>query len=262
MHSGNETKKLNKILFAALSILFFLVIWHCGVVFTKIGDIIPSPFAIIIEFFKSFIVPIGKCTMGVHILHSLRRVLVGFVIGATLGIVLGIAMGLNGTVSAIFKPIFDLIRPIPTIAWIPLAITWFGIGEITKYFLIFLITLCNVAINAYDGVNSVDHDIIDAAKMLGAKPHNVFFLIILPASVPYVFTGLQTALGYGWATVVAAEMVRSSEGVGWMIITGQSSNNMMQIMLGIVAVGIVGFCLTSLMRILEARLCIWRERGK
>lgn len=258
----DKATRFQKIFFSFLSISVFILIWHFAVVFTELGNIMPSPFAIIKNFAVSFVKPVGKHTMPVHIAYSLRRVLTGFVIGSCTGIFLGIAMGLNEIVSSIFKPVFEIIRPIPTIAWIPLAIIWFGIGETTKYFLIFLVTFCNVTINAYDGVRSIDSDYIGAAKMLGANPVRVFGRIILPACVPYIFAGLQTALGYSWATVVAAEMVRSSEGVGWMIITGQSANNMMQIMMGILAVGVIGFCLTTLMRVLEARLCSWRERGK
>ena len=98
--------------------------------------------------------------------------------------------------------------------------------------------------------------------MLGANDRRIFVSIVLPVSAPYIFAGLQVALGTAWATVVAAEMVRSSEGVGWTIISAQDSNNSLQILVGILAVGIVGFVLAIIMRTLEARVCSWSERGK
>ena len=102
---------------------------------------------------------------------------------------------------------------------------------------------------------------IGASRMLGANSFQVFTTVILPASIPYVFSGLQVALGTSWATVVAAEMVRSSEGVGWIIVSGMESNNMEQIMVGIVTIGIIGLLLTTLLRKLEERLCAWNVRG-
>ena len=160
------------------------------------------------------------------------------------------------------SPIFELLRPIPPIAWIPLSIVWFGLGEASKYFLIMYSAFCAVTMNAYSGVRSVDQELMGAARMLGANNRQVFTSIVLPSCVPQIFSGLQIAVGTSWATVVAAEMVRSSEGVGWVIIRGQDSNSTVQILVGIVAIGIVGYILAVVMRAIEARLCRWSVRGK
>lgn len=98
--------------------------------------------------------------------------------------------------------------------------------------------------------------------MLGANDRQVFLTIVLPACVPHIFAGLQIGLGSGWATVVAAEMVRSSEGVGWVIVKGQDLNNPLQILVGIVGIGVIGYILAIVMRAVEAKLCVWSERGK
>ena len=188
--------------------------------------------------------------------------LVGFAAGSLLGIVLGVTMGWYKPVEAFFRPLFEMIRPIPPIAWIPLAILWFGLGEMTKYFLIFLAVFCNVTMNAYSGAKSVDPELVGAAKMLGANDRQVFTSIVLPACVPHIFAGLQIGIGSGWATVVAAEMVRSSEGVGWVIVKGQDLNNPLQILVGIVGIGVIGYILAIVMRAIEAKLCVWSERGK
>ncbi|MBR3866757.1 MAG: ABC transporter permease [Butyricicoccus sp.] len=223
---------------------------------------ISGPITVIGKTVGSIVEPIGTHTIQGHVLWSLSRVLVGFALGAIAGVVLGVTMGWYRPVEAIFRPLFEMIRPIPPIAWIPLAILWFGLGESTKYFLIFLAVFCNVTMNAYAGAKSVDPELVGAAKMLGASDRQVFTSIVLPACVPHIFAGLQIGLGSGWATVVAAEMVRSSEGVGWVIVKGQDLNNPLQILVGIVGIGVIGYLIAVIMRAIEAKLCVWSERGK
>ena len=258
MKAGNYTKAIC----AAISILAFLCVWQLVVSFTKAGMILAGPFEVLGAFFRAIAVPIGTHTIEGHILWSLSRVLVGFVLGSVTGIILGVLMGWFKPVSAIFRPIFEVLRPIPPIAWIPLSIVWFGLGEASKYFLIFYSAFCAVTMNAYAGVRSVDPELMGAARMLGADNRQVFTSIVLPSCIPHIFAGLQIAVGTSWATVVAAEMVKSSEGVGWVIIKGQDSNSTVQILVGIVAIGIVGYILAVAMRAIEARLCRWNVRGK
>ena len=254
--------RYEKTICAVVSIVAFLLIWEVAVRFSSIGEIISGPFTVLDKTFESIIEPIGTHTIQGHVLWSLSRVLVGFAAGSLLGIVLGVTMGWYKPVEAFFRPLFEMIRPIPPIAWIPLAILWFGLGEMTKYFLIFLAVFCNVTMNAYSGAKSVDPELVGAAKMLGANDRQVFTSIVLPACVPHIFAGLQIGIGSGWATVVAAELVRSSEGVGWVIVKGQDLNNPLQILVGIVGIGVIGYILAIVMRAIEAKLCVWSERGK
>lgn len=257
-----KADKYQKTICAAISIFVFLCIWQFVVSFTKAGLVLAGPVTTLGAFFKSIVVVIGTHTIEGHILWSLSRVLVGFVLGSLTGTVLGILMGWFKPFQALFRSIFELLRPIPPIAWIPLSIVWFGLGEASKYFLIFYSAFCAVTMNAYSGVRSVDPELMGAARMLGANNRQVFSTIVLPSCIPQIFAGLQIAVGTSWATVVAAEMVRSSEGVGWVIIKGQDSNSTVQILVGIVAIGIVGYILAVVMRALEARLCRWSVRGK
>lgn len=254
--------KYQKTVCAGISIFVFLCVWQLVVSFTKAGLVLAGPIETLAAFFTAILRPIGTHTVEGHILWSLSRVLIGFVIGSCLGIVLGILMGWFKPVSAFFRPIFEILRPIPPIAWIPLSIVWFGLGESSKYFLICYSAFCAVTMNAYSGVRQVDPELMGAASMLGANNRQVFTTIVLPSCVPQIFAGLQIAVGTSWATVVAAEMVRSSEGVGWVIIKGQDSNSTVQILVGIVAIGIVGYVLAVVMRAIEARLCKWSVRGK
>lgn len=257
-----KSKKYEKTICAAIAILVFLCIWQLVVSFTKAGLVMAGPIETMALFVTSIVEPLGTHTIQGHILWSLSRVLIGFAIGSFAGIVLGILMGWFKPMAALFRPIFEILRPIPPIAWIPLSIVWFGLGESSKYFLIMYSAFCAVTMNAYSGVRSVDPELMGAAKMLGASNRQVFTSIVLPSCVPQIFAGLQIAVGTSWATVVAAEMVRSSEGVGWVIIKGQDSNSTVQILVGIVAIGIVGYVLAVTMRAIEARLCRWSVRGK
>lgn len=257
-----KASKYQKTVCAAVSILAFLCIWQLTVSFSKAGMVLAGPIETLAAFFKAVVSPIGTHTIEGHIFWSLSRVLIGFVLGSAAGIVLGVLMGWFKPVSALFRPVFEILRPIPPIAWIPLSIVWFGLGEASKYFLIFYSAFCAVTMNAYSGVRAVDPELMGAARMLGANSRQVFTTIVLPSCIPQIFAGLQIAVGTSWATVVAAEMVRSSEGVGWVIIKGQDSNSTVQILVGIVAIGIVGYILAVTMRAIEAKLCRWSVRGK
>jgi ABC-type nitrate/sulfonate/bicarbonate transport system permease component len=255
--SSKTTEQQKKVLAAILSITTFLVVWHLAVSFTRLGLLLPGPAAVLVKFFIHFKKPIGMYTLLRHMMFSLMRVMTGFFLAAILGIILGLAMGWNRTFEAIVRPLFEIIRPIPPIAWISIAVIWFGLGEASKFFIIFMSGFANITINVYTGARSVDPELIGAARMLGAKKSQLFAKIVIPSSVPYIFTGLQIAISSSWAAVVAAEMVRSTEGVGWIITSGMGVNDTKQIMVGIIAIGIIGFLLSTIMRKIEAVLCRW-----
>ncbi len=256
----NEKQK--KIAYGALGIFLFLCIWYAAAKFSKLGQIMPDPVTVFSQFFLAFIEPIGTKTMAMHILTSLRRMIIPYIFGGIAGVLTGVLMGWYKLCDSIFMPYIQMFRPIPPIAWIPLSIVWFGFGEGSKYFLIFLACFFTIALTTYNGVRSVDETLVRAARMLGAKDNQLFTTIVLPTTVPYIFSGLQVALGSAWATIVAAEMIRSSEGVGWLIVSGQDIGNMTQIMVGIVAIALTGLLITSIMRGVESKLCAWTVRGK
>ena len=176
--------KYQKTACAAVSIFVFLCIWQMAVAFTKAGLVLAGPVETLTAFFTAIIKPIGTHTIEGHILWSLCRVLIGFAFGSLAGTVLGILMGWFRPVSAFFRPIFELLRPIPPIAWIPLSIVWFGLGEMSKYFLIFYSAFCAVTMNAYSGVRAVDPELMGAARMLGANNRQVFTGIVLRWELP------------------------------------------------------------------------------
>lgn len=255
-------QKNKRLLFGVLGIFCFLLIWYLATKLTKLGRSMPDPITVFAAFFKAFVDPIGTKTMPLHILTSLKRMLIPYVFGGFLGVVIGILMGWYKVADAIFMPYVQMLRPIPPIAWIPLSIIWFGFNDGSKYFLIFLACFFTIALTTYNGVKSVDETLVRASKMLGANDRQLFMTIVIPTTVPYIFSGLQVALGSAWATIVAAEMIRSSEGVGWIIVCGQEIGNMTQIMVGIITIALTGLLITTLMRKLEQKMCEWTVRGR
>lgn len=248
------------IIYTMISLLTLLTLWELVARFTGASLFLPPASQVLSAFFKSFVEPIGRHTMLVHIGISLYRVGVAFAIATVAGIALGIGMGYSKLLEAILKPIFEFVRPIPPLAWIPLSILWFGLGDKGKFFIIFLGCFTFITVNTYDGAKNVDPELIGAARMLGASERQVFFRIVLPSSVPYIFAGLQIAVTAGWSAVVGAEMIHSDEGVGWMIVRGMNIGNTLQIMVGMVAIGVVGFILASVTSAIERRLCAWNEQ--
>lgn len=262
MKNGKISEKAVSAIAAGISIGLFLILWHWGTTATKLGIMIPGPVEVIEAIGVGIIGKVGRHSIMAHVGYSLMRVMLGFVIGSVAGVTLGLLMGWYKGAEAVFNPLFRIIRPIPPIAWIPISIIWFGLGENAKIFLIFLASFSNTTLNSMAGARSVDPEIVNAARMLGASERKIFTTIVLPASVPSIFAGLQVAISSSWATVLAAEMVRSSEGLGWMIVAGMNNNDMVQILSGIVMIGVVGFILAIIMRKAEDVLCRWNKSGQ
>ncbi len=244
---------------AAVSICIFLLFWQFSSKMFPRARLIPPPSTVIPAFIRSFYKPIGSETMPRHILKSLYRVFLGFSLAAVSGVTLGILSGRSRLANAVINAFIEILRPIPGIAWIPIAILWFGSGENGKVFILFIASFTIIAANTHDGARHVDPELIGAAKMLGASKLRIFFTVVLPCCVPQVFTGLQIGLTINFMTVVAAEMIRSRSGVGWIVSTGNDSGNMTQVMVGLVAIGIIGFALSALLRATEKRLLRWHR---
>ena len=256
------SKKIKKIdpektLYAVAAIASFFVLWWFLTTFTPVKETTPGPIEVLQLLLTSFYTPIGSEVIVGHLLVSLRRVLVGFSVATIVGIVLGIAMGTSRWAEAIFKPIFELLRPIPPIAWISLVILFFGIGETSKYILCGIGAFTNVTLNAYTGAQNVDPELIGCARMLGTSERDIFFRVILPSCTPQIFAGMQVALSTSWMAVLAAEMIGAQEGCGWMIQRGSDTLNITLVMVGMIVIGLVGMFLAALMRTIERRLCSW-----
>jgi NitT/TauT family transport system permease protein/sulfonate transport system permease protein len=255
-------EKFNEALLFSVGIIAVILIWWLVVRFTRIGVIIPSPPAVLRRLIFTLSHPIGRrYTLLMHLLFSLKRVVTGFCLSVASGVILGIAMGRFKMVEAVARPLFELVRPIPAVAWIPLAIVWFGIGETAKIYLIFMAGFVNIVVNTYAGAHQVDENMMGVAYMLGANEVQTFFRVVIPSCIPYIFSGMQVGLATCWMAVLAAEMVSSREGIGWTITAGQEAGDMTQIFVGVIAIAVTGLLLAMIMRWAEKILCSWRVRG-
>ena len=200
-------------------------------------------------------------TLAEHLSFSLFRVIVGFALGAMVGIPLGYAMGLSNWFRGWFDPIVEFMRPVPPLALIPLVIIWAGIGEQGKIILLFLAALWIMAIGARSGVSGVKITKVHAAYSLGASKVQILRHVIIPNSLPEIFTAARVAMGVCWGTVVAAELVAAEKGVGKMIVAASKFQDTDIVLMGIILIGIIGFGIDMLMRWAERILVPWKGKG-
>lgn len=199
-------------------------------------------------------------TLFEHLGWSLLRVVGGFLAGVVIGVPLGYAMGLSGWFRGWFDPIVEFMRPVPPLALIPLVIIWFGIDEKGKIILLFLASLWIMTISARAGVSGVTISKIHAAYSLGASKWQIMRHVIIPNSLPEIFTGARVAMGVCWGTVVAAELVAAQKGAGMMIINASKFQMTDLVIMGIVLIGVIGYAIDILMRISEKYLVPWKGK--
>ncbi len=196
-------------------------------------------------------------TLWQHLAASLTRILVALFAAVLIGIPVGIAMGLSPTVRGILDPLIELYRPVPPLAWLPLVVIWFGIGETPKILLIYLAIFAPVAMSALEGVKSAQQVRLRAARSLGASRAQVLWYVILPGALPEILTGLRIGLGVGWSTLVAAELIAATRGLGFMV---QSAGEFLAtdvVLAGIAVIAAIAFGLELGLRALQRRLTAW-----
>lgn len=222
---------------------------------------LPAPEAVIARLGEIATEGFRNSTLAEHLGFSLFRVIVGFFLGALVGIPLGYAMGLSDWFRGWFDPIVEFMRPVPPLALIPLVIIWAGIGEVGKIILLFLAALWIMAIAARSGVSGVRISKVHAAYSLGASKWQIMRHVIIPNSLPEIFTGARVAMGVCWGTVVAAELVAAEKGAGMMIMVASKFQSTDIVLMGIILIGIIGFSIDMLMRWAERWLVPWKGKG-
>lgn len=200
----------------------------------------------------------GGATLWVHAKASLYRVFAAFFLSCITAIPVGLAIGANRIARGIGDPPIEFYRPIPPLAYLPLTIIWFGIGELSKIILIFLACFAPMALSTRAGVRSVAPEQIHAAFSLGASRLQILFQVIFKAALPEILTGMRIALGFGWTTLVAAEMVAAEAGLGFMILNASEFLVTDVVVMGIFAIGIIAFASDLAMRGLEKLLVPWK----
>jgi taurine transport system permease protein len=197
-------------------------------------------------------------TLFWQVWYSSRLVLVGFLFAAATGVPLGLLMGMSRRAEAFINPTFLLIRPIPPLAWIPLAILWFGLGDIAKVFVIWFAAFVPALINTYTGVRSVDPTLIAAARVHGASGRQILFEVMIPGALPLVFTGLRLSLQASWTTLVAAELVGAFFGLGRVLIIAAQDIYPGMIAYAMAWVAALGAAMTVVLTLVEKRSMPWR----
>jgi len=222
---------------------------------------LPSPVEIILGFKDLLIVgvPPGNLLHN-HMLYSLYRVALGYAIAALLAIPLGLLMGWSPMLLRTTRPLFEVVRPIPPLAWIPIAILWFGIGIKSAAFIIFLGAFFPILLNTISGVLSIQPILLEAARTLHAKEKDIFLKVLLPGAVPSIFVGMRIGIGIGWMTLVAAEFtgVKEGYGLGYMIMTARDIQRPDEILAGMLVIGVIGLLIDIGLRTAESRMIRWR----
>lgn len=195
-----------------------------------------------------------------HIWASAKVVWLGFLLAAVIGIPLGLFMGWYRLCDRIIRPLFELVRPIPSLAWIPIVILFLGIGVEARSVIIFTGCFVATVLNTYTGIRSTNQTLINVAKTCGASNFQTFVKIGIPSAMPMIFAGLKTSMGSAWGTIVAAEMLASSNGLGYMIQMGRSFGEVSLIMAGIIVIGILGFISSGFVSLVEGVVLKWRPK--
>ncbi|MBQ3111501.1 MAG: ABC transporter permease [Firmicutes bacterium] len=209
------------------------------------------------RFVKLFTTPIKGVPLTAHVIASLRRVLIAMGFAWVLGILFGFSIGWSRTLNAIFGTIFELFRPIPPIAWIPIVIMWFGVGEFPKELIVFIGSVIPVVVNTRSGVMYVEKQYTDVARAFGASRFQMLKEVVLPSAIPSIFAGLRTSVSTGWTVVLAAEMLAADRGVGALVMRGWMGNDMALVLISISVIAIIGAILSFTLIKLEKVVCPW-----
>ena len=195
-----------------------------------------------------------------HVLRSVRLVTMGFVVASTLGVALGLAMGASRTVEALANPVFLFLRPIPPLAWIPLAIVWLGLGDSAKILVIFVAAFVPSVINTFSGVRQIDRPLLEASAMLNITGWRYWKDVLIPGALPSIFTGLRLSLQASWTTLVAAELVGAIAGLGQILNQGSQDIYPPMILVGMISVALCGWLMTLALGWFEKKVMPWRNQ--
>lgn len=239
------------------SILVFVALWEALTAFRVIDPaFFPPPSRVTREGLKL----LQSGTIFHDIWMSSRRVLIGFTLSGLVAVPLGIAIGSSRVLRAVFDPIISVIRPLPSLSWIPLSMLWLGIGENQKYAIVFMGTLAPLLIYVIDATMQVDPVLVKAAQNLGASRLQIMREVTLPGALPSILSGLKVALALAWTCIISAEMVGAADGLGFLIWNAKDWANMAQVIIGMMGISITVLLLDSAFRGVESHLIPWQRQ--
>lgn len=239
----------------------FLLIWQTAVAVGWLpSKYVPMPSEVVKLFFVKWTDPNPDGgVLAVHIASSLQVALSGFFLAIFIGVPLGLTMGWFKGFDSFMRPIFEILRPIPPVSWIPITIIWLGLGLKAKAFIVFFSAFVPCVINAYTGIRQTSETLINVGKICGASNFTIFLKIGIPSAMTMTFAGIRVALGNAWATLVAAEMLAANLGLGYMIQQGRQFARPDIIILGIVVIGLLGVIFTWLLGRVEGKVLGWKK---
>jgi ABC-type nitrate/sulfonate/bicarbonate transport system permease component len=231
--------------------IVIVLVWQFVVSITKPDpSVLPEP----ADVWWAFVQLMKNGQLPVDAVYSLARVISAWLLSAVIAIPLGLLMGSSRRLERFINPFVELLRPISPLAWIPMAILWFGIGESGKVFVVFIGTFFPILLSTIAGVKGVDPVLLHAGRVFGCTNRTSLFLrVIAPASMPSVVVGLRVAFGTGWAAIIAAELVAAHSGLGFLIANGMDILRADMVMVGMVAIGVLGFLFDTFFRYLQRR---------
>ena len=243
------------------TISLFAVLWYIATNYGWIKPIfLPSPQATYLQFYEYLTGIANDKPLWEHFAASMLRVFSAFALGCVTAIPIGIAMGMSRVWKGIFDPPIELLRPLPPLAYLPLIIIWFGIGEVPKVLLIFLSCFAPLAMAARSGMRSASQEQMNAAYSMGASYSQVIRHVVLPAAMPESLVGMRVSIGFGWSTLVAAEMVAANVGLGQMVLNASNFLRTDIVVMGIIVIGSVAYLFDLLMRWVEDKVVPWRGK--
>ncbi|MDR2297682.1 MAG: ABC transporter permease subunit [Comamonas sp.] len=244
-----------------VTVIILLALWFAA---TNLGWVkplfLPSPQAVFQQFYEYLTGQANDKPLWQHFSASLLRVTVAFWLAFLVAVPLGIAMGMSRVARGIFDPPIEFYRPLPPLAYLPLIIIWFGIDETPKILLIFLSCFAPLALAARSGMRSAAQEQINAAYSMGASYFQVIRHVILPAALPDILVGMRIAIGFGWTTLVAAEMVAANVGLGQMVLNASNFLRTDIVIMGIIVIGMIAYIFDLFMRWIEKCLVPWKGR--
>ena len=248
-------------LITLLTVSAVFITWYIVTDLKIFSDvIIPSPWKV----YKTFIDIIAEGYKGSalsrHLLDSLERLLTAFGLVCITAVPIGLLSGYSSKVRAVFEPLVEFYRPLPPLAYYTMLVIWMGIGNSSKIMLLYLAGFAPVYLACISGVMKIKQDYIYGAYTLGANKYQIFFYVVFPSCLPDIFTGLRTALGFSYTTLVAAEMVAAETGIGWMVLDASKFLLSDVIFVGILIMGITGIILDALLKFIESRLVPWKGK--
>lgn len=248
-----------------LTITTVIVILAAWYIITATGafseTIIPSPRSVLESFVDVTKNGYKGHSLLEHLGTSMKRLMIAYGLVVVTAVPLGLLSGYNSKVRAVLEPIVEFYRPLPPLAYYTILVLWMGIDESSKLALLYLAGFAPVYIACVSGVVRIKEDYINGAKTLGAGKRQIFFYVIFPAALPDVFTGLRTALGVEYTTLVAAEMVAATAGMGWLVLDASNYLRSDTVFMGVIIIGITGILLDRIIRLIEKKVIHWKGRS-